>query len=547
LRYNDVTKRKANGVVYTPTLMADYLANEMVKTLSPNDLMSIRILDPAIGDGELVISLLNYIYDINPSADISVTGYEIDSLIIASTEERIRSKYPFVQLDMFNTDFVEMAVANRFTIGYFDYIIANPPYIRTQILGAEKAQQIAKSIGLSGRIDIYYAFIVLAEQLLSQDGVAGFITSNKFMTIKAGKVVREYLENRVYLKQITDFGDTKLFDAAVLPCIIVFSSKDRNGGKTHFTSIYQTNTISSKDCYESVFDAINTEGVISINDGRSFEIKQGELHTDKNGMPWQLANIESTNWLSMIESKTWKRFSDIGKVRVGIKTTADNVFIKDLWPDDDLTPELLMPLITHRNAGQIIPNENDLWKVLYPHTILDGKKTAVNLEMYPKSYGYLLQHRKQLEGREYVTKAKRKWYEIWVPQNPESWKNRKIVFRDIAEKPQFWLDDSGAIVNGDCYWIDVYDETTDDELMLALAVANSSFIEDYYDVKFNNKLYAGKRRYMTQYVEDFPLPNPSSDIAKNAISLVRMIISNNSSNYFETKQNLDDAVMSMFC
>ena len=39
--------------------------------------------------------------------------------------------------------------------------------------------------------------------------------------------------------------------------------------------------------------------------------------------------------------------------------------------------------------------------------------------------------------------------------------------------------------------------------MLLLAVANSSFITKFYDIAFHNKLYAGRRRFMTQYVKKF--------------------------------------------
>ena len=546
MRYAYVSDKKANGVVYTPCKMADYLAGEMVDTLSPKKLTSIRVLDPAIGDGELVLSLLNRVFVLNPNAEITVIGFETDSTTISVTKKRIAERYPAVHLKIHNSDFIETAIFERFLPGTFDYIIANPPYVRTQILGAEKARYLAGIVGLSGRVDIYYAFIILAKKLLSLNGVAGFITSNKFMTIKAGKTVREYLENCAYLKQVTDFGDTKLFEAAVLPCIIIFSGKDYCNGKPNFTSIYQTKKADSSIRIDIIFDAINQSGVFTLRDGRNIEIKQGKLTTDNSGGPWRLSTSESTTWLDRIKEKTWKRFSDIGKIRVGIKTTADNVFIKEYWPDNDLTPELLMPLITHRNAGQILPDNDRFWKVLYTHTVINGKKSAVNLETYPNSMDYLQRHRKQLESREYIKNAKRNWYEIWVPQNPEAWKNRKIVFRDISETPQFWLDESGAVVNGDCYWIDIFSETSDDELMLALAVANSSFIEEYYDVKFNNKLYAGKRRFMTQYVNDFPLPNPSSEAAKKVVSLVRTVISNNRPCDQAVKIVLDNAVRSLF-
>ena len=64
---------------------------------------------------------------------------------------------------------------------------------------------------------------------------------------------------------------------------------------------------------------------------------------------------------------------------------------------------------------------------------------------------------------------------------------------------------------------------------LTLAVVNSRFIEKYYDTKFHTKLYSGKRRFMTQYVEDFPLPSLDNPYAQKAIDVVKQIISGLSS------------------
>ena len=64
MRYSNINKEKANGVVYTPKSMAEYLAKEMVKYKARGESNTIRILDPAIGKGELVIALLNIIIDI---------------------------------------------------------------------------------------------------------------------------------------------------------------------------------------------------------------------------------------------------------------------------------------------------------------------------------------------------------------------------------------------------------------------------------------------------------------------------------------------------
>jgi adenine-specific DNA-methyltransferase len=44
---------------------------------------------------------------------------------------------------------------------------------------------------------------------------------------------------------------------------------------------------------------------------------------------------------------------------------------------------------------------------------------------------------------------------------------------------------------------------------------------------FNNKLYSGRRRYFTQYVERYPLPDFRSPIAKEIISIVKKLNQSN--------------------
>lgn len=525
MRYSNETKEKSNGVVYTPTEMADYLADQMIRysTFDFDVKNGVKLLDPAVGEGELLVAMIKRVKAIAPTIHITATGYETDAIIAIQTKEALRQAFPDVDIEILADDFLSTveSIENK-----FDFIIANPPYIRTQILGTEKAQEIAKKMGLTGRIDIYYAFLLYMKQILSDNGIAGYITSNKFFTIKAGTSVRDYMIENYKIHTIVDFGDTKLFTASVLPCIVIFSKgKTTSEDRVQFTSAYESkDTDTAFIKCNSIFDHIHEVGRFGLPDGRIFTFQQGTLKTTEKGSLWVIASNEREEWLKKVESNTWMHFSDIGKIRVGIKTTADNVFIGNDWTGDRADLELLQPLITHRDAGQIVSRKNAGWKVLYTHTIENGKKVAIDLEKYPKSKSYLETHYEQLSGRKYVQKAHRNWYEIWVPQNPASWKNRKIVFRDISEKPEFWLDESGAIVNGDCYWIDIDDSVFEETIYLALAVANSTFIEKYYDTLFNTKLYSGKRRYMSQYVERFPIPFLTAPHATEAIALVKKIL-----------------------
>lgn len=524
MRYKNETKEKSNGVIYTPEEMADFLSNELISYHINIYDDEIYVLDPAVGNGELLLSIGGLLKKRYPNKKLVLVGYETDDVVVEITSQKLNELFPDDMVEIVNQDFLSVEPTVQ-----FDFIIANPPYIRTQILGTDKAQELANRYSLSGRIDIYYAFLLYTKSFLKIDGMAGYITSNKFFTIKSGATVRDFMLENYQIKRIVDFGDTKLFNASVLPCIVVFSNgRTSDPSEVEFTSIYQTDE-NEQDYISSIFEKIDENGVFSISDGRKFAFKQGTLYSVEKSTLWTISSDESKQWLKTVEKHTAHRLFEIGKIRVGIKTTADNVFIGDDWTGELSKIELLRPLITHRNAGKIIPNSADTWQVLYTHTSVNGKKTAYDIEQYPYAKEYLYQHYEQLSSRSYVQKAHRNWYEIWVPQNPDSWKSRKIVFRDISETPQFWLDESGAIVNGDCYWIEINSDISEEIVYLTLAVVNSKFIEKYYDTKFHTKLYSGKRRFMTQYVEDFPLPSLDNHYAQKAIAVVKKIISGLSS------------------
>jgi hypothetical protein len=146
-----------------------------------------------------------------------------------------------------------------------------------------------------------------------------------------------------------------------------------------------------------------------------------------------------------------------------------------------------------------------------------------------------------------VIEGGRQWYEIWVPQDPDGWAAPKLVFRDISEHPMFWMDLDGSVVNGDCYWLSLHPGASVDLLWLTVAVANSAFIEEFYDLQYNNKLYAGRRRFITQYVDNFPLPDPTTKTSQQLVELARsMYDSLACSTAVELQKDLDIIVRESF-
>jgi len=530
-RYKYVTEEKAGGATYTPKELADFVASNIVQAADLPVDRPIRVLDPAVGEGELLASLLEALPE---KSDVEVYGFDTNEAAFRHTEMRLREAYPDASIHLEAGNFLEFVLEKcrddlfaPHAPETYDLIIANPPYVRTQIMGSDQARKLAEQFDLKGRVDLYYAFILGMAQVLRSHGVAGIIVSNRFMTTKAGADVRRAIRNQFNLRHVWDLGDTKLFDAAVLPAVLL--AKGRNGeaeDAVGFTSIYETDQPAESNV-TTVVEALNESGAISIDDGRCFRVQHGVLD-DSGRMDgvWRVATAESDAWLATVEAHTAKRFGDVGKIRVGVKTCADKVFIRRDWHEtsEGERPELLRPLVTHHIARRFRAESSDKQRqIVYPHHAEGGRRGAVDLDRYPRSKRYLEQHRETLEGRKYVLEAGRNWYEIWVPQDPAAWDKPKLVFRDISERPCFWIDQEGSVVNGDCYWMICARDGDEDLLWLAAAVGNSSFIETFYDHRFNNKLYAGRRRFITQYVEQFPLPDPNTRLGKDIIATAKAI------------------------
>jgi hypothetical protein len=523
-------QRKASGAHYTPPELARFVAKRLASAcLSAASSRKLDVLDPAVGDGELLVALIQEFSAAGVQV-ASITGYDTDPVAIRLATSRLQEAAPDMSVRMIQRDFLASAepvhLENHSLFDepaqLFDVVITNPPYVRTQVLGAQTAQVLARRFGLRGRLDLSHAFVRLYASVLRKGGVLGAILSNRFMTTRAGAEVRAFIQQNLPPVEIWDLGDTRLFDAAVLPSVVIArNGRSRTPDAPSFTSVYQRVPTAR---------SVPPAAVIGSLEGQPSDclvIKRGRLATgDSLDGVWRVETSGDAAWLSTVARNTALVFKDVGPIRVGIKTTADSIFIADDWRTrcGGEEPELIRPLVTHREANPIRPRRATTGRsVLYTHEIRDGKRRAVELEHFPVSAKYLAAHREQLESRSYVREAGRAWFEIWVPQDPAAWELPKVVFRDISDVPTFWLGEAGAVVNGDCYWIAPEREGAESLLWLLLGVANSTFALAFYDRRFQNRLYAGRRRFMTQYVSEFPLPDPGSEAAEQIIAEVQRL------------------------
>lgn len=346
--------------------------------------------------------------------------------------------------------------------------------------------------------------------------------------------MRGLLRRQFELEQMIDLGDTGLFEAAVLPAIVIARKRQNEDARRDAAPVPCVRILrhrgsppsGSVPSHPGILAAI-TEGAenhITVA-GRPFVIDRGTLEMpEPDSTPWTLRREASREWAARLSEKTAMTFGDALRVRVGLKTTADAIFIRADWSrlQDGRRPEaeLLHPLLTHDVAAPYLALRAPEKQVLYPHTTRDGRRQPVDLARFPLAARYLEQFRERLEARDYLRKAGREWFELWVPQDPEAWAGPKLVVPDISEQPRFFLDRSGALVNGDCYWLTTKEGVDRSVLLLALAVANSSLGARFYDEFCSNRLYSGRRRYITQYLSRFPLPHLSTPESLQILELV---------------------------
>lgn len=60
-------------------------------------------------------------------------------------------------------------------------------------------------------------------------------------------------------------------------------------------------------------------------------------------------------------------------------------------------------------------------------------------------------------------------------------------------------------------------------------------MDTYHALSYQNVLYSGKRRYLTQYVEKYPLPDPKCEASQRVIAYVK--------NALQKKQDIEQGVV----
>ena len=284
-----------------------------------------------------------------------------DDYFTAEPDERseLKNEFKDVQIAMYQTTINEMArnASNKykllsewnpfvnksttwfdpewmFGVQAFDMVISNPPYIHLEHI--KDRSVFYKSLGFEtyqARGDIYTLFYEKGLQLLKEDGLLCYITSNKWMRTAYGKALRKYFAKFANPLQLIDFSGQQIFDATVDTNIILLS-KSKNEGSTLAV------TVGSKDGVDNLSEYFRQNKVtIPFNTSNSWTI---------------LSPIEQRIRAKIEARGTPLKEWDV-KIRRGILTGCNEAFIIDQEKRDELlkidpkSAEIIRPILRGRD------------------------------------------------------------------------------------------------------------------------------------------------------------------------------------------------------
>ena len=327
--------------------------------------------------------------------------------------------------------------------GGFDVIIANPPYLRQEEILEYKTRLNQKYKLYNSTSDLYTYFYELSFNLLKDKGTSVFITSNKWMRARYGKLLRSFFKGSVYLKEITNFGDLKIFENAIT--------------NTNITIFDKTNSSNEKVIYTEFKKSFGNENILNYSLNNNLEINKNNLDIEN----FTFLDKENETIKNKIENKSIQLGKLNYKIRRGLKTSFNDGFVIKKREKDEiinkskLAKEFIKPLLRGRDIAKYSYKFNDQWVISIPSGWTNRNKNKEKAENYmQKNFLGILEHLKECENKSKLKRINKKqklkglfdredqgdyWWELRDCDYYSEFKKEKLVWIELSDQNKFCL------------------------------------------------------------------------------------------------------------
>lgn len=439
------------GHVQTPSDVAEHMVQYLFEREAPDE--SDRILYPGCGsEAPFVQAISEYCQ----SAELSVppgVAFETHPERITAGQEKHQDK----PVEFLSEDFLQPSP----DWGTFEYIIGNPPYVPIEdIKHKTKYKRIFDTA--TDRFDLYILFFERALQLLTDGGRLVFVTPEKF----------EYTETTESLRSILTSHKVTLIEH--LP--------------------------------EDTFEGYSTYPTISVTDNQnpdSTRVIRRDGSEDTVDLP-----TDGSSWAPYVRDISGDALNSnvtLGEVteRIspGMATGRDAIFVQST---EEIPTQLVdegwtYPTISGRqlrvNDG---PSSQDL--IICPY---DEHGDLLKESELGAFQDWAELHRDELESRSCVENGKA-WY-AWHENPPmeDIVEQPKLLCQDLAEEPEFWIDETGEILpRHSVYYIVPQDHIDLEDLLMYLrSDETKAWLEAHC-----HRASDGYIRLQSTVLQDLPVP-----------------------------------------
>lgn len=277
-RSNEVvksTQRKEQGIFYTPKFIVDYIVKNTVGVIvnigNYDDIKKVKVIDISCGSGSFLIRAFDEIYNyyliINKTTQKTLTddyslkikteilmnnlyGIDLDSnaieiaqlnLMLKAAEKRQRlpilrnniivgnsivNSEKFINLKpiKWESKFAEVS-----SIGGFDVVIGNPPYVQLSMkedVDTDLKNYLIQEYGSSmGRLNTFGFFIVKSINMVKNGGRVGLIIPNTILTQEYYQQLRIFILTTCSIEKIVHFNQMQFKDAVVENVILILKKE----------------------------------------------------------------------------------------------------------------------------------------------------------------------------------------------------------------------------------------------------------------------------------------------------------------------------------
>lgn len=373
------THEKNNGIFYTPSKLADFVADLTISSANS------KVLDPCYGEGSLLLAARERLHELGSiMPDRQLFGYDI-----ATLREDIRMNCLHGLLDEKNLekrDFL-LRIGHKAEAS-FDVVLMNPPFVRHHLIPKKYQKRMRNIVGNDANLpmtsDLWAYFIVHSLKFIREKGCLGAILPWAFLYTDFAERVRELLHERFRVIRVVVIGQ-RMFEKAEERILVLIGSEFR----------FPTSEI-------------------------GFYYSSGIPKKKISWRPIEQKIWRASPWMCLVNSDIHEIISRIGdrigleplgrfaNVRIGTVTGANKFFIltRESAKAMRIPKSILKPIITHSKNLRtlVIPNSEGIRDVLM--AIPEAMKLSRSLKVYIK-----MGETNDVNKR-YHTRKRVKWYSI---------------------------------------------------------------------------------------------------------------------------------------